>query len=61
VVLHTQNKYSKGRLYINGSARPRLGETTAHFVTALVCVGLGWNFLYTAGSAMLVKARLIDL
>ena len=32
------------------------GETTSHFVAALVCVGLGWNFLYTAGSAMLVKS-----
>ena len=28
------------------------GTTVAHFLSALLSVGLGWNFLYTAGSAM---------
>jgi hypothetical protein len=31
------------------------GETTAHFIGALACIGLGWNFIYTSGSALLVK------
>ena len=28
------------------------GETPTHFRIALLSVGVGWNFLYTAGSAM---------
>ena len=28
------------------------GTTATHFLIALLSVGLGWNFLYTAGSAM---------
>jgi MFS family permease len=28
------------------------GETFAHFVVALVLLGLGWNFMFVAGSAM---------
>jgi MFS family permease len=32
-----------------------LGSSYAHFLVALVLNGLGWNFLYTAGSAMMIE------
>jgi MFS family permease len=31
------------------------GNTVAHFVAALVAVGLGWNFMYTGGTALLTE------
>ena len=30
-----------------------LGDSTAHFMAALVLLGVGWNFLYTAGSTLI--------
>jgi MFS family permease len=32
------------------------GVTFAHFIVALVLVGLGWNFMYTGGTALLTEA-----
>ncbi|HEV8501967.1 MAG TPA: MFS transporter [Casimicrobiaceae bacterium] len=32
------------------------GVTFAHFIVALVLVGLGWNFMYTGGTALLTDA-----
>jgi MFS family permease len=32
------------------------GVTLAHFVTALVLVGAGWNFMYTGGTTLLTEA-----
>ncbi|HEY7903717.1 MAG TPA: MFS transporter [Casimicrobiaceae bacterium] len=32
------------------------GVTFAHFVAALVLIGLGWNFMYTGGTALLTEA-----
>jgi MFS family permease len=32
------------------------GVTLAHFVTALVLVGVGWNFMYTGGTTLLTEA-----
>ena len=32
------------------------GVTLAHFVTALVLVGAGWNFMYTGGTTLLTDA-----
>ncbi len=31
------------------------GTTVAHFVAALVLVGIGWNFMYTGGTALLTE------
>jgi len=31
------------------------GNSIAHFVAALVLVGLGWNFMYTGGTALLTE------
>lgn len=31
------------------------GNSIAHFVAALVFVGLGWNFMYTGGTALLTE------
>jgi MFS family permease len=31
------------------------GNSVAHFVAALVFVGLGWNFMYTGGTALLTE------
>src|SRR6478609_4293120 len=31
------------------------GNSVAHFVAALVLVGLGWNFMYTGGTALLTE------
>ena len=31
------------------------GISVAHFVAALVAVGLGWNFMYTGGTALLTE------
>jgi MFS family permease len=31
------------------------GNSIAHFVVALVFVGLGWNFMYTGGTALLTE------
>jgi predicted MFS family arabinose efflux permease len=31
------------------------GNSVAHFVAALVAVGLGWNFMYTGGTALLTE------
>jgi MFS family permease len=31
------------------------GTTVAHFVVALVLVGIGWNFMYTGGTALLTE------
>lgn len=32
------------------------GVTLAHFVTALVLVGIGWNFMYTGGTTLLTES-----
>jgi MFS family permease len=32
------------------------GETVAHFLTALAVLGVGWNFMYTGGTALLTEA-----
>ena len=32
------------------------GNTIAHFLVALVLVGVGWNFLYTGGTTLLTEA-----
>jgi MFS family permease len=32
------------------------GVTVAHFTTALVLVGIGWNFMYTGGTSLLTEA-----
>ena len=32
------------------------GVTVAHFVAALVLVGIGWNFMYTGGTTLLTEA-----
>jgi MFS family permease len=32
------------------------GETVAHFVFALAVLGIGWNFMYTGGTALLTEA-----
>jgi len=32
------------------------GNTVAHFLAALVLVGIGWNFLYTGGTTLLTDA-----
>ena len=32
------------------------GESRGHFLAALVLCGLGWNLLYTSGSALLVAS-----
>ena len=39
-----------------GSVVALNGETVAHFVTALVLVGIGWNFMYTGGTTLLTDA-----
>jgi predicted MFS family arabinose efflux permease len=31
------------------------GNSVAHFVAALIAVGLGWNFMYTGGTALLTE------
>ncbi len=33
------------------------GVTLAHFVIALVLVGIGWNFMYTGGTLLLTEAH----
>jgi MFS family permease len=32
------------------------GNTVAHFVAALIAVGVGWNFLYTGGTTLLTES-----
>jgi MFS family permease len=32
------------------------GVTVAHFVVALVLVGIGWNFMYVGGTTLLTEA-----
>jgi len=32
------------------------GNTIAHFVAALIAVGVGWNFLYTGGTTLLTES-----
>jgi MFS family permease len=32
------------------------GETVAHFLLALFLLGVGWNFMYTGGTALLTEA-----
>ena len=32
------------------------GDTVAHFLVALVLVGIGWNFMYTGGTTLLTEA-----
>jgi predicted MFS family arabinose efflux permease len=32
------------------------GETVAHFVVALALTGIGWNFMYTGGTTLLIDA-----
>ena len=39
-----------------GSVVALNGVTVAHFVTALVLVGIGWNFMYTGGTTLLTDA-----
>ncbi len=34
------------------------GVTVAHFVVALVLIGVGWNFMYTGGTTLLTEAYL---
>ncbi len=43
-------------LMATGSAVALTGVTITHFVTALVLVGVGWNFMYTGGTALLTEA-----
>lgn len=43
-------------LMATGSAVALTGITIAHFVTALVLVGAGWNFMYTGGTTLLTEA-----
>jgi len=31
------------------------GNTVAHFVAALVLLGIGWNFMYTGGTTLLTE------
>lgn len=33
------------------------GTTVAHFVAALVLVGVGWNFMYTGGTVLLAESH----
>ena len=32
------------------------GNTVAHFLVALVLLGVGWNFMYTGGTTLLTEA-----
>ena len=32
------------------------GDTIAHFLVALVLIGIGWNFMYTGGTTLLTEA-----
>jgi MFS family permease len=32
------------------------GDTVAHFLVALILVGVGWNFMYTGGTTLLTEA-----
>ena len=32
------------------------GDTVAHFVSALVLIGVGWNFMYTGGTTLLTES-----
>ena len=32
------------------------GDTIAHFMAALVLVGIGWNFMYVGGTTLLIEA-----
>jgi MFS family permease len=32
------------------------GDTVAHFLVALILVGIGWNFMYTGGTTLLTEA-----
>jgi MFS family permease len=32
------------------------GTTVAHFVVALVLLGVGWNFMYTGGTTLLTES-----
>ena len=38
---------------VAASATALLGQTAAHFMVALVALGVGWNFLFTAGSTLI--------
>jgi MFS family permease len=40
----------------SGAAVALHGVTFAHFVAALVLVGVGWNFMYTGGTTLLTEA-----
>ena len=43
-----------GVLFLTAAAATALlGETAAHFMVALVALGVGWNFLFTAGSTLI--------
>jgi MFS family permease len=39
-----------------GAAVALHGVTVAHFIAALVLVGIGWNFMYTGGTTLLTDA-----
>ena len=32
------------------------GDSVAHFLIALILVGIGWNFMYTGGTTLLIEA-----
>jgi MFS family permease len=33
-----------------------MGDSVAHFLIALILVGIGWNFMYTGGTTLLTEA-----
>jgi MFS family permease len=33
-----------------------MGDSVAHFLVALILVGIGWNFMYTGGTTLLIEA-----
>ncbi|MBK9117835.1 MAG: MFS transporter [Betaproteobacteria bacterium] len=39
-----------------GAAVALTGNTLTHFLVALVLVGVGWNFMYTGGTALLTES-----
>jgi len=43
-------------LMVAGSLVALNGVTLAHFVAALVLVGIGWNFMYTGGTTLLTES-----
>ena len=55
-------RYGTLRIIVAGAALTAMatfvaldGNSVGHFVVALVLVGLGWNFMYTGGTALLTE------